>query len=134
MSVNIYDEKLSFRNLLVEYFGNIILTKIKSQNNFSLYYAKVGCMLCVEDRFIVVFTKEDNTQIGTRKYLSNMDWICFQTRTINPSSLKFHLDTQQLKQSFSIHDRIQLHDKKNDRYIYLCENYPIFLPESELLE
>ena len=53
---DIYKEKVIIRQSLIDYFGDLLMTKIQeteqsyNKRSYSLYYAKIGCMLCVEDR------------------------------------------------------------------------------------
>ena len=82
-------------NNIVNYFGDIIFTKLNSKATsdgtvYGLYYCKVGCMLCIDNRYLLVIVKEDTNgssdneiPVGTQMYLSNLQWISFQTRSID---------------------------------------------------
>lgn len=133
MSINIFQEKLSIQKAIVSYFGDVVMTKVKqtpqTQNkpSYSLYYAKIGCMLCVEDRYIIVIIESDPYPIGSQEYLSQLNWISFQTRTIEkpPAQLK----TQQTKPIITqpLTDKIRLFEKRNDRNVYMASTLPIKL-------
>ena len=131
MSINIFQEKLKIQNSIVDYFGDTIMTKLKqspethNKPSYSLYYAKIGCMLCVEDRYIIAVTEQDPYNIGFQQRLSELNWISFQTRTIekSPGQLK----TQQLKSKSSqiITDKIKSYEKREDRNVYMALNVPL---------
>jgi hypothetical protein len=76
-------------NSIVEYFGDVIFTKLNSKSTsdgtiYGLYYCKIGCMLCIDNRYLLVIVKDDEEiPIGTHIYLSNLNWISFQTRSID---------------------------------------------------
>ena len=71
-------------NNIVNYFGDIIFTKLNSKATsdgtvYGLYYCKVGCMLCIDNRYLLVIVKEDTNgssdneiPVGTQMYLSNV--------------------------------------------------------------
>lgn len=131
MSINIFQEKLSIQGAIVKYFGDAVVTKVKQtphthyKPSYSLYYAKIGCMLCVEDRYIIVVVEDDPYPLGSQEYLSQLNWISFQTRTIDkpPAQLK----TQQVKSVLHslLTDRIRLTEKKQDRNVYMSHTLPV---------
>lgn len=131
MSINIFQEKLAIQKSIVQYFGDAVMVKIKQtpetqhKPSYSLYYAKIGCMLCIENRYIIAVMDTDPYPIGSQQRLSEMNWISFQTRTIekSPGQLK----TQQLKSVTTpiITDTIKLSEKRIDRNVYMSVNYPL---------
>lgn len=131
MSINIFQEKLAVQRAVVSYFGDAIMTKIKqtqptdTKPSYSLYYAKIGCMLCVEDRYIIAILESDPYPIGSQEQLSRINWVSFQTRTLDkpPAVLK----TQQLKSKMTpaITDKIKLIDARKDRNVYISNSLPI---------
>lgn len=131
MSINIFQEKLAIQKSIVEYFGDAVMVKIKqipetqTKPSYSLFYAKIGCMLCVEDRYIICVIEQDPYPLGFQQRLSEMNWISFQTRTIekSPGQLK----TQQLKSKMTsiLSDKIKLSDKRTDRNVYMAATVPL---------
>ena len=127
-------------NSIVEYFGDVIFTKLNSKatsdgNFYGLYYCKIGCMLCIDNRYLLVIVKDDEEiPVGTHVYLSNLNWISFQTRsiddfdTVNSHGIK--LKQQVLKNNRNTITDIEMKIIKelNDRVRYECsENYPIIV-------
>ena len=132
MSINIFQEKLAVQQAIVSYFGDLVLTKVKQtqpQNqhspSYALYYAKIGCMLCIEDRYVIVVVEQDPYPVGSQNYLSEVNWVSFQTRTIEkpPAQLK----AQQLKSAITqtIMDKIKLYEKRQDRNVYMSSTLPL---------
>lgn len=132
MAINIYQEKLIVQKAIVSYFGDLIMTKVKqiphtpTSPSYSIYYANIGCMLCVEDRYLVVIMESDPFPIGNPEYLSQMNWISFQTRTIEnaPYQLKIQQQTKPVVTQ-TLLDKIQLTETKEDRSVYIASTIPV---------
>lgn len=135
-----YIIKQDIYNSIVEYYGDVILTKLNSKStsdgtNYGLYYCRVGCMLCIDNRYLLVIVKEENKQnipIGTQMYLSNLHWISFQTRsiddfeTVNPYNIKIKQQNVNNNRNRIIDMEMKYLDDLQDRVRYECsEFYPI---------
>lgn len=133
--VGINKEKMEIKKAISDYFNGIFLTKIKyipsfqtKKSSLSLYYAKIGCMLCIENQYLIVVVENDSNIIGHEEYLENLDWVSFQTRTMDnpPSGLKSQQSSQSKNQKSNLmFEKIFLSEEKEDRNIYLCNNLPI---------
>ena len=64
----------------VDYYNNPIMSKIKNDNQFSVYMCKTTCLLMNKCRYLIATINKDNYQIGTRFNLNEIDWENFQTR------------------------------------------------------
>lgn len=135
-----YIIKQDIYNSIVEYYGDVILTKLNSKStsdgtNYGLYYCRVGCMLCIDNRYLLVIVKEENKQnipIGTQMYLSNLHWISFQTRsiddfeTVNPYNIKIKQQNVNNNRNRIIDMEMKYLDELQDRVRYECSDfYPI---------
>ena len=76
--------------LISEYFENPLMTKIKDNNNQSIYIAKIKSLLMNKNRYIVANIKKDDNNIGTKEKLQNLFWNSFQTRTLN---IQYNIDS-----------------------------------------
>lgn len=123
--MSIFEEKNSVKNAFIKYFGDVTMTKVKQVNKFSLYYARIGCLLCIDDRYILTIVEHDDMQIGYERKLSAIDWTSFQTRTVD--KLPMNLKTQQNRSEITpiLLDKIKLAEKRTDKNIYMCNNYPL---------
>ena len=146
-----YIMKQDIYNSLVEYFGDVVMTKLNSKSTsdgsvYGLYYCRVGCMLCVDNRYLLVIVKEydsnlsrNNNQsdgsdipVGTQMYLSNLHWISFQTRsidefeTVNPYDIKIKQQNVKNNRNAIVDMEMKMSEELNDRVRYECsEHYPI---------
>ena len=143
-----YIMKQEIYNSLVEYFGDVVMTKLNSKstsdgNIYGLYYCRIGCMLCVDNRYLLVIVKESETNVtgneneqtvpvGTQMYLSNLHWISFQTRsiddfeTVNPYNIKIKQQNIKNNRNAIIDMEMKISEELNDRVRYECsEHYPI---------
>lgn len=66
------------------YFNDPVMTKTKDSNDnrFSLYFAKVKCLLSKSSRYVIAITQNDFEINGTDKNLSSINWVCLQMRTM----------------------------------------------------
>ena len=69
-------------SMMVKYFNNPSMTKIKNQNQFSMYACKVYGLLSKEHRYIIVFTYLNAEPVGHVVGLRDIRWINLQTRTL----------------------------------------------------
>jgi len=146
-----YIMKQDIYNSLVEYFGDVVMTKLNSKSTsdgsvYGLYYCRVGCMLCVDNRYLLVIVKESDSNssrnnnqsdgsdipVGTQMYLSNLHWISFQTRsidefeTVNPSDIKIKQQNVKNNRNAIVDMEMKMSEELNDRVRYECsEHYPI---------
>jgi hypothetical protein len=143
-----YIMKQDIYNSLVEYFGDVIMTKLNSKSTsdgsvYGLYYCRIGCMLCVDNRYLLVIVKESNDNngqninqsdipVGTQMYLSNLHWISFQTRsiddfeTVNPYDIKIKQQNVKNNRNAIVDMEMKMSEELNDRVRYECsEHYPI---------
>ncbi len=129
MSINITQEKSYIYQAIASYYGNIICTKGKDVDKFSIYYTNVsgGCLLCLEDRYLVVIVDKDSFLVGNQERLRDLHWVSFQTRTMDMSPIPNMRSTPYtpiLEHKF-LHDKITLAESKNDRNIYFSTTYPL---------
>lgn len=127
--MNIELEKDAIRKNISEYFGSLYMTKCKEMQGYSIYYAKIGCMLCIDNQYVVLTVPNDNYRIGTMLPISDLPWNTFQTRTIKklPINIKLTAQTPTKKINDMLNSNISVMEKLNDRFIYYCDEYPILV-------
>lgn len=113
----------------VEYYTDLVMTKCENKNQFSLYYCKVGCLLCVENQYIILVVPQDNYPISTERFLSSIKWVSFQTRTLHKCPFANVLKTQKinLPDHWFFNETIKLVNKTANKYTYSCGKYPIMI-------
>ena len=149
-----YILKQEIYNSIVDYFGDVVFTKVNSKStsdgtNYGIYYCKIGCMLCVDNRYLIAIVKEETNPyslddeqyqydsketipIGSQIYLSNLQWNSFQTRSIddfesiNPHNIKLKQQNVKNNRNLIVDLEMKQSNETEDRVVYDCsENYPI---------
>ena len=118
-------KKDQFRNLIIEYYGNPNLQKVKNTQTQSIYMAMLNSNLLANKQYIVTTCQKDNNKIGIIKSLSNLYWNSFQTRTIdNVNVITFdHIPVKNNK--FNIILKIIERNEKFTKYI--MNEYPVYI-------
>ena len=75
-------KKRTIYSLFSNYFGDPVMTKIKDQNVFSMYAARKNVLLR-NFNYLIVLTRRDFNQSGTKFNLSQLKWKTLQTRTLD---------------------------------------------------
>ena len=117
---------------IASYFGNPIMVKGKTtppdrlNRQYSIYYAKLGCLLCIEDQYLVAVVHEDGMKIGNRERLRNLSWVSFQTRKF-PVPPAVGIKTQETTKitTNDILENVILTQRLEDRYIYETQSSPV---------
>ena len=134
MDINL--EKFNIYKNIVDYYNNPIFVKINDTPqyrygiSFSIYYCKIGCMLCVDDRYLIAMVKNDDMPIGNNEKLSNLKWISFQTRTLEANLNLKAIDIVTKPNPF-INTSVELNEVVNTseciKYIYYYNSLKIEL-------
>lgn len=95
-------EQEEIKNKINELFISLTFTKIKNQvlqnKYFSIYCARISCMLCIQKQYIFVAVPIDEYEIGYINSIVNLDWTSIQTRTIK----NVDFDVRLAEQSYDI--------------------------------
>jgi hypothetical protein len=85
--------------LIENYYDNPKMVKVEDipdknsinggNNGKSIYACKIFSLLSVDNRYIIAITPKDDLPIGFMKYLKDIEWECFQTRSIRDYPHKF---------------------------------------------
>lgn len=109
---------------LIEYFGDFQAVKIKESNGYGVYCSKVNSLLSKDNRYCILFCRDQQSPVGTVAPLSSLRWSCFQTLTSDKVLI--------YKPSFSYvpsrcleYVKLQNVDKKKDRSVYLSKTLPV---------
>lgn len=120
-----YIEK-DVRKMMVNYFGNIFLEKVKDEQEDSIYVARTPSKLMKEFRYIILHVNRNNESIGNVKRLMNLKWKCLQTRQI-PDRYNTTLKIQDYTANdiYPYNTEIILAQQDEKKSIYTCPNYPV---------
>jgi len=139
--MNINLEKHNVYKNISDYYNNPVFVKIndtpinKYNVSFSIYYCKIGCMLCIDDRYLIAMVYNDNMPVGNNERLSNLKWISFQTRTLE-SNLKLKSIDISVKPNNFVNSIIELNEVVNNenlnKYIYYLNSLKIELLSNDV--
>lgn len=110
------------------YFNNPKFIKTNETNDsFSLYYARVNCMLA-EFRYLIVVTDQDNAPKGTIMYLNDLNWKSFQLRILSKEISAPEISYKR-ENSGLFDDEIKLikRDKEAQKVMYQCRFNPLIV-------
>jgi len=92
--------KIEFKNIVIHYFNNPTMTKIKQDfNNKSVYMVNFKTMLAKDKRYLIVNTPVNNDPIGSEKKLSNMEFDIIQMKELDG-----YIDIPIKQHSYSLRD------------------------------
>ena len=74
----------NIQDLVDSYFNSPTMEKIKDDSSISVYMCKISTLLGgLYQRYLIAITSRDKNPIGSRILLSNINWKCFQSRTLS---------------------------------------------------
>lgn len=110
-------------SLFIQYFGDLAMTKIKDVQNYSMYVAKIHCLLSTENRYVIVFVPSDNLPLGNTEQLRNLRWETLQTRALSDNH-GIAPQTYKPRRMKEFMVPIIMTEKTDKQYNYSCEKYP----------
>ncbi len=135
----IYDydpDESEVHNLLVEYYKNPVMTKVKINGEDEFWAVRLHTLMINTFRYLIAITPISNSKERTTKYLSDLKWTSFQTRTIKEDwklgSMRYEQNTDR---KFLI--PIKRTKIEEDITYYECEKFPgleiLLLPQRDTL-
>ena len=109
--------------LFLQYFDNPTLQKIRD-DEFSVYMTCVKCMIIGTCRYIVVNARNDGLPVGTKRKLSDLNWLMIQTRTMEKNA-KTTNHTYMPKTDEIFESQLSITKRTKKYSEYSCENIPI---------
>jgi len=124
MAFRLIDEEQVYSDF-IKYFGDLPMTKIKDTDKHSMYAARIRCYQGIENRYIIVFVKDDYQAIDNVRYLSDLKWINFQTRSLADLHSIPVQDYKPRKMPEFTSCKIRLVARDEKQYVYETNKYPI---------
>lgn len=99
------------------YYDDPVMTKTSSHNTNSIYAVKFKSGLMLDKKYLIVVVPDDLSPEGTKKKLSDIQWISIQARTLK-DDLKSEQHSYTQKKTPPFTDKITLisRDEKNSVY------------------
>jgi len=113
-----------FYSYINNYFNNPILVKTKNVSGHSIYMIKTICLLSRVCRYIIAVVPQDNNKIGQSEKLSNLNWVSFQTRTLDDMhNIGSH--NYQPRMEGKLVAKINRIKVNSENSLYNCKEFPI---------
>ena len=112
--------------LFIKYFGDLLMTKIKDVQNYSMYAAKIRCGLSTVHRYVIIFVQGDNLPLGNTDQLRTFRWESLQTRALSDNH-NIAPQTYRPRRMPEFLDKINLVSSVDKTYIYHAEKQPLVL-------
>jgi hypothetical protein len=119
---NIDLNKENIYTLILDYFGDMQMTKIKDEKDYSFYYAKIATLLKNGNRYLIAVIQRDNNPLDSNVPLSSLRWVCFQTRILDD----FHNIAKQqytYKKDDIFNSRITIRNRNENFSEYTSEKF-----------
>lgn len=110
--------------LFTEYYDNMTLCKVKDENNFSIYIARLQCLLLNEQRYLIALVPRDQFPPTYRQKLETLRWISLQIRNLEEI---YDLEPQsyQMKRTPDFQRRIKISERTPDVSTYTMDDLPV---------
>jgi hypothetical protein len=112
--------------LFAEYFGPLVMTKLKDVGTYSVYYARIHCSLINLNKYVIAFVEKNSEPLKTERPLKSLEWIFLQTR--------FLTDVHPIKhQSYNprrfepLMKEITITEQSKKGYVYRVVDLPIVI-------
>lgn len=110
--------------LFADYYDNMILYKVKDDGDFSVYMARLQCLLLNEQRYLIALVPRDQFPPMYRQSLENLRWMSLQIRNLEEG---YELEPQsyQMKRTPDFQRRIKISTRNQDVSTYTIDDLPI---------
>lgn len=110
--------------LFAEYYDNMVLIKVRDDSDFSVYMARLQCLLLNEQRYLIALVPRDQFPPMYRQSLENLRWMSLQVRNLEEV---YELEPQsyQMKRTPDFQRRIKISTRNSDVSTYTIDDLPI---------
>lgn len=78
--MNFAEQKARLKSSIANFFDGVYFKKTKMSGSFGVWYVKM--LFGADTKYLSVIVPQCDEPIDTLKSLDDLDWICFQTRTL----------------------------------------------------
>jgi len=118
-------EKEYCYRLMAEYFDHIYLEKVRDEDQFSIYMAKLPCLLLNEQRYVIAMIPRDNFPPSHRKIMDELRWVSLQTRNLTTEYPNLIRQNYELKRHGMFEKHVVLRSRSREISIYDVEDLPL---------
>lgn len=110
--------------LFTAYYDNMVLNKVRDDDKFSIYMAKLQCLLLNEQRFLVAVVPKDHNPPSFTKQLNELRWVTLQIRNLE-EDIRLTPQSYTTKRTLEYQRRLKVVLRDHDITTYTTENLPI---------
>ena len=114
-------------DMFTEYLNNPAMTKIKNDNNLSMYLTKTYCLTSTTCRYIIVFVPINNSPIGSVENLVDLKWVSLQTRTLEEKFQNIRPHGYTPEEKGPLMNKIDRTKITKEASTYQCEDYSLII-------
>jgi len=118
-------EKEYAYRVFCEYFDYIKVQKVRDDNNFSIYMARLPCLLLNEQRYLVLMAPRDNYPPSHVKPMEEVRWVSLQTRTLTGDYSHVIEQNYELKRNGMFEKPVLLQSRSKEITIYEMGDLPL---------
>ena len=109
--------------MFADYYDNMKMTKIKDDEKFSIYMARLQCLLLNERRFLIVVVPRDQFPPSYQQELATLRWVSLQIRNLEE---EYPLSPQsyQMKRTPEFQRRLKVLERNTEVTTYKVEDLP----------
>jgi hypothetical protein len=112
--------------LFTEYYDNMTLRKVKDDDKFSVYMARLQCLLLNEQRYLIAVIPRDQFPPSHQKPLENLRWVSLQIRNLE-EEYSIQPQTYNMKRTQDFQRRIKVESRNENVTTYNVQDLPIKL-------
>lgn len=119
-------EKEYTYRLMTDYYDNMNMNKIKDDGKFSIYMARLKCLLLNEQRYLIAVANRDQYPPSYQKPLADIRWVSLQVRNLMED---YNLSPQsyEMKRVPDFQRRLKVIHRDQEVTTYQVENLPVQL-------
>lgn len=110
--------------LFSDYYDNMMMNKVKDDGKFSIYMARLQCLLLNEQRYLIALVPRDQFPPMYRQPLENLRWMSLQIRNLE-EGYELEPQTYQMKRTPEFQRRLRVSTRNPDVTTYTTEDLPI---------
>jgi len=119
-----------FFQYINSYYDSPSFQKIKNNENYSIYVCKISSLLLHDKLYLIAMCPIDNNPLNTIVPLLDLNWICFQARSLNSEeydNMDIMTHTYEIKKSLSYLLNVKKKNatKEYSTYVFEKNEYPI---------
>lgn len=110
--------------LFTDYYDNMTMHKIKEDNDFSVYMARLQCLLLNEQRYLIAIVARDRFPPMYKQPLQNLRWMSLQIRNLE-DGYDLQPQSYNMKRTPDFQRRIRVNKRDQDVTTYEIQDLPI---------